>query len=196
MVKVVLLTGIFNCFIFFSLQAQEWPVVYNLKKIRAIELSSVNNKPIHIQPSEKLALFIFLSPECPLCKSYSVVLNKLAEDYAAAVDFFGIIPGKAYSADEVRTYQEKYRINFNLMMDKNKKLSTLLAATITPEVVLLDPEGIIIYRGAIDDWVVDLGKKKLKPEKDYLRTSLQQYTTHMPVLVSQTSPKGCYINEY
>ena len=77
-----------------------------------------------------------------------------------------------------------------------KKLTNYLEATITPEVVLMSEKGKLIYRGAIDDWVTDLGKNKLRPEKEYLRLAVTQYINHQPISIKKTKPKGCYINEY
>jgi hypothetical protein len=52
----------------------------------------------------------------------------------------------------------------------------------------------LIYRGAIDDWVTDLGKNNIRPEKEYLRLAVTQYINHQPISIKK--PKGCYINEY
>ena len=87
-------------------------------------------------------------------------------------------------------------MNFQLFIDPVKKLTNYLEATITPEVVLINETGKLIYRGAIDDWVTDLGKNKIRPEKEYLRLAVAQYINHQPISIKKTKPKGCYINEY
>ena len=112
------------------------------------------------------------------------------------MNFIGIIPGTAYAKKEIHAYSDRYKISFDLLVDKQKKLSQYLEASVTPEVLLIEQNGNLVYRGAIDDWVVNLGKKKLKAEHEYLRTAIQQYLYHQPVLVQRTTPKGCYINDF
>jgi thiol-disulfide isomerase/thioredoxin len=144
-----------------------------------------------------LNLFVFLSPECPLCKNYTTVLNKVTKDFPFdSLIIIGIISGKAYSAEKVNSFKKEFLVDFQLFIDPAKKLTNYLEATITPEAVLINEKGKLIYRGAIDDWVTDLGKNKLRPEKEYLRLAITQYINHQPISIKKTKPKGCYINEY
>ena len=144
-----------------------------------------------------LNLFVFLSPECPLSKNYTIVLNKIIKDFPRdSLITIGIISGKSYSSKEVRLFKKEFSVDFQLFIDPDKKLTNYLEATITPEVVLINEKGKLIYRGAIDDWVIDLGKNKIKPEKEYLRLAVTQYINHQPISIKKTRPKGCYINEY
>jgi hypothetical protein len=53
-----------------------------------------------------------------------------------------------------------YKLEIPVWIDLKKELSNYLQATVTPEVVLLNKKGELIYRGAIDDWVEKLGQKK------------------------------------
>ena len=144
-----------------------------------------------------LNLFVFLSPECPLCKNYTTVLNKISQDFSRdSFVIIGIVSGKSYSTEEVNSFKKEFSVDFQLFIDPAKKLTNYLKATITPEVVLINEKGKLIYRGAIDDWVTDLGKNKLRPEKEYLRLAVTQYINHQPISIKKTKPKGCYINEY
>ena len=144
-----------------------------------------------------LNLFVFLSPECPLCKNYTTVLNKISQDFSRdSFVIIGIVSGKSYSPEEVNSFKKEFSVDFQLFVDPAKKLTNYLKATITPEVVLINEKGKLIYRGAIDDWVTDLGKNKLRPEKEYLRLAVTQYINHQPISIKKTKPKGCYLNEY
>ena len=144
-----------------------------------------------------LNLFVFLSPECPLCKNYTTVLNKISQDFSRdSFVIIVIVSGKSYSPEEVNSFKKEFLVDFQLFIDPAKKLTNYLEATITPEVVLMSEKGKLIYRGAIDDWVTDLGKNKIRPEKEYLRSAITQYINHQPISIKKTKPKGCYINEY
>ena len=83
-----------------------------------------------------------------------------------------------------------------MLIDKEKVLSDYLKATVTPEVFLTNKTGQIVYSGAIDDWVTELGKKALQPQKHYLENAITQYLAGAPIQLSYTAAKGCLINEF
>jgi hypothetical protein len=139
---------------------------------------------------------VFLSPECPLCQNYSLPLNQLQKQYAGKVEFFGVVPGRAYSTAEVLAFTAKYHIAFPVTIDSSKNLSTSLKATITPEVYLLGPKKEILYHGSIDNWIKDLGMQSARPTAFYLRDAIDQTLAHQPVRIPYNKPVGCLINDY
>lgn len=162
-----------------------------------IPLQNINGEKVVVSLHAKpLTLLIFLSPECPLCRNYTLALNNLKKRFAQQVQVVGIVPGTAYEKDAVRNFKKDYNIQFALLSDAGKELTGYMKATITPEVVLISGKGAIIYRGAIDDWMEELGKKKLKPETFYLEDAIKQFIAGEIVTVKTTIPKGCYINEF
>jgi len=183
----------------FAAVAQVTDVHFDLAKIKKISLIDENGQSLPLTKDifKPLNLFVFLSPECPLCKNYTTVLNKISQDFS--LDSFviiGIVSGRSYSPEDVNSFKKEFLVDFQLFIDPAKKLTNYLEATITPEVVLMSEKGKLIYRGAIDDWVTDLGKNKIRPEKEYLRLAVTQYINHQPISIKKTKPKGCYINEY
>jgi peroxiredoxin len=143
-----------------------------------------------------LTLFVFLSPECPLCQNYSKTLKEIRLQYHREVRLYGIIPGKAYSAKEVVAFEKKYNTGFTLLIDKNKQLAKYLNATVTPQAILLNNRLQLVYSGAIDDWAIAPGKKRLKASKYYLEDAIEQSLKLLPVAIAKTNPVGCKINDY
>lgn len=148
------------------------------------------------QVSNKLSLYILLSPECPLSQNYTKTLNQLNSEYQGSVVFTGVVPGKTYSSKEVKRYLSEYKVNFKVVRDRSKHLTEKLHATVTPEVILMDKNENILYRGAIDDWAVSLGKKKISPTIPYLKNAIEQAVNGEQVIVKSTKPVGCLINDY
>lgn len=146
--------------------------------------------------ANKPELFIFLSPECPLCQNYSLVLNKIYRQYGDRVRFYGIIPGKTYAAETIIGFAEKYKIDFPLFIDKALILSHYLKATTTPEVILLNNSHELLYKGAIDNWFMDIGKQRARTTKDFLRQALDQQLGGKTIALKRTKAIGCYINDY
>lgn len=141
-------------------------------------------------------VFIFLSPECPLCQNYTRTLNALNRQYARKVQFYGIIPGKTYTAEAITAFAEKYKINYPLYIDGSLRLSRYLQASATPEAILLDQGNELVYKGAIDNWLVDLGKQRIKATENYLQDAIALALQHELPAIKRTKAVGCLINDF
>jgi hypothetical protein len=194
--KVVLFLAI-GLYVSLRLPAQNDLGYGNLSSYGLFDVNTQKTLHLDKAPSgKKLSLFIFLSPECPLCQNYSTLLNSLRSLYAGQVDQYGIIPGAAYSTKDVRTFEQKYRIIFPLLIDGSKKFTNYLHATVTPEVILLGPKDELLYKGAIDNLLQDLGKRRLKATKNYLQDAIEASLHNKAVPVNQTKAVGCLINDF
>ena len=161
-------------------------------------LDAGNNQSTAIQNMDErqLLLFVFLSPECPLCKNYSPVLNDLQKQFGNQVAFAGIIPGRTYSAATVKAFAKKYNISFPLFIDPVKKLTNYLHAAITPEIIVLNNRYELVYKGAIDNRMKQLGVKRWQATENYLADAVSQYLQHTAVAVKRVKATGCLINDF
>lgn len=168
-----------------------------VNSFRLIDAGSGKTRPLKeiISPSN-LLLFVFLSPECPLCKNYAPVLDSLQRQYSGSITLIGIVPGRTYTITAVNAYTRKYKIHFSVLIDPVKKLSGYLHAAVTPEVILLTPQFELAYRGAIDNRVKQLGVKSWRATENYLSDAISQYLQHAAVAVKRTKPIGCLINDF
>jgi thiol-disulfide isomerase/thioredoxin len=146
--------------------------------------------------TEPLILFVFLSPECPLCKNYMPVLNALQLQYRQTVKMTGIIPGRCYHSATVTAFAKKYKTGFPLLIDPVKKLTNYLHASVTPEVVLLNNNYELVYKGAIDNSVKQLGIKRWQATENYLAYAITQYLQHNSIAVKRIKATGCLINDF
>ena len=149
-----------------------------------------------LKPSAKeLLVLAFLSPECPLCKNYSVKLTGIKNKYAASAEFIGIIPG-SFDAADIREFKKDYIPSWQLLRDTSLQLTNYLEGKVTPEVLVIDnKDGKLIYKGAIDDWVVSLGKTRNRFSNFYLDIALKNFLNHKPS-IPFTKPVGCLINDF
>ena len=109
----------------------------SFSKISSFKLIAVNQQKdtfIYLN-NPSLSLFIFLSPECPLCQNYSKVVNQLNQQFKNQVAIYGIVPGKTYTIKDVIAFKNKYLTTFNLFIDKKQLLTHYLNATVTPQVI-------------------------------------------------------------
>jgi thiol-disulfide isomerase/thioredoxin len=161
--------------------------------LRTIELRTTDDQPFSLSLA-KPAVFVFLSPECPLSKNYAPVLNSLVKKHPG-LSFYGIFPGKAYSAAEIKEFEKEYSISFRLLSDPIMQLTQHFKAKVTPEVFLLNQAGHVLYSGLIDNWAVSLGKKRQVVTHHYLNDAITRFESGKEITVTHTDPVGCLIND-
>ncbi|HMP94962.1 MAG TPA: hypothetical protein PKD90_18930, partial [Phnomibacter sp.] len=81
-------------------------------------------------------------------------------------------------------------------VDSSLMLTNMLQGRVTPEVFLFNTQGKLVYQGAIDNWMTDLGKKKPKANQHYLQQALEATVKGLPVKQPFQKAAGCRINDY
>jgi peroxiredoxin len=160
-----------------------------------VPLRGLDNSEVSINRAENAVTIIyFLSPECPLCINYTLSMRNLEQKFRSdSVRFYGIYSKEWFSTEEVRTYQLRYKLEFEMLLDEGNRLANALGASVTPEVFVYNRTGEKIYSGKIDDWVNDLGKKKLEATKYYLDKAITAAIDSKPMRPNHTMPIGCLI---
>jgi peroxiredoxin len=142
----------------------------------------------------KASVLVFLSPECPLCQSYSLTLNELQHKFAANnIHFYGLVPDKSFSDADVNAFAKQYKITMPLLRDSEQKVTRYTGATITPEVVVVNEKGATVYRGRIDNWAYELGKKRRVITERELLDVLTAISSGKTIKVKKTKAIGCFI---
>jgi thiol-disulfide isomerase/thioredoxin len=147
-------------------------------------------------PGKGFRVYVFLSPECPLCQNYTRTLNQLDQQYAGKIAFYGVVPGKTWKTTDLTAFESKYHIVFPLQIDRDLHLSHSLHATTTPEVILIAADNTVYYQGAIDNWYKMLGQPQNHPTQNYLHDAINSVLRHETPLVRKTTPVGCLINDF
>lgn len=155
--------------------------------------SGVELSPEELWTSE-LTVFLFLSPECPLCENYSATLKVLRSEFdEEEVAFVGIFSGEWYSKEEITTFLARYQPPVTPILDPGFRLQQFFSATVTPEAVVTNDQGEILYQGKIDNWIVSLGKKRTVVNQYYLRDALRSLLEGRNPEIAKTEPIGCFI---
>jgi len=143
-----------------------------------------------------VSIYVFLSPECPLCQNYTRTLNQLEHQYAGKITMVGIVPGKTWKKSDLTAFTTTYHLAFPLQLDSDLKFARSMHATTTPEAILLGADHTVIYQGAIDNWYKALGRAANKPTQNYLQDAIDYTLRHQPPPVKKTEPIGCLINDF
>jgi hypothetical protein len=79
-----------------------------------------------------------------------------------------------------------------VLLDPTGALGHLYDAKTTPHMFIIDPKGILIYNGAIDDRpTTDLAD--VKAARNHLSVALEEATAGKPVSIPTTRPYGCSV---
>lgn len=195
LLHLAVLTG-FLLLMHLSALTQASPGV-NFAALRQVALWSpeTENNVLLLSKGNLTALVLF-SPDCPMCINYTQPLNSLQQQLGSGIQVLGIVPGKTYTDDVVLNFSKLYQLNFPLYVDRQLLLTKLLTGEVTPEVFLFNASGQLVYRGAIDNWLVGLGQKKQKPDQFFLLNAIDQTLSDQVVRVPYVKAQGCILNDY
>src|SRR5271165_1911179 len=135
---------------------------------------------------------------CPYTKKHYVSGNmqSLQKEWTAkGVVWFTVIssaPGKqgyVTDAEENAYLAQMHADPTAVLMDPEGKLGRLYDAKTTPEMYVIDPQGKLIYEGAIDDHPTP-DVSDIKGADNYLNDALSEAMAGKPVAKSYTRPYG------
>jgi hypothetical protein len=92
-----------------------------------------------------------------------------------------------------RTHQKAYEIAWPIALDPGNRIARRVKAKVTPEAIVLDAKGQILYRGRIDDRYQDYGRKRPAPTTQDLRLALIAISKNVMPAPSETQAIGCVI---
>jgi len=140
-----------------------------------------------------VTVLVFLSTECPLCNRSIPDLNALAARHGGRVRFLAVNPERDRTAGEVLRHDREYALSFPTLLDPEQALARAAGATVTPEAVVLNADGAVLYRGRLDDRAADFGKARARPRREDLRIAVDEALAGSPISVPETPVLGCYI---
>jgi peroxiredoxin len=143
----------------------------------------------------------WLNYGCPYVKKHynSQNMQNLQAEYGdRGVKWLAIVssaPGKQgyYEPDAMNEMSEKKgQKALAVLLDPTGRVGRLYNAQTTPQMVIIDPEGTLLYNGAIDD-KPSSRPASLEGAHNYLAAALDEALAGQPVSVPTTKPYGCSV---
>lgn len=101
---------------------------------------------------ERTTAYVFMSRTCPYCTMYQGRLAALAKAYKEkGVDFVMVYPTRATPQEQKVAYHKGAGFHAAFVNDAKASIAGALKIKKTPEVVLVNKHGEIVFRGGIDD---------------------------------------------
>jgi peroxiredoxin len=148
-----------------------------------------------------LVVLEWFNPGCPFVRA-SHTRGTLAET-ASQHEKEGVVwlavnsaaPGKqGYGTDANRAAAKDYRMDYPVLLDPSGRVGRAYGATNTPGMFVIDREGRLAYRGAIDN---SPDGERQAPQGgalvDYVSSALADLTAGRPVRYPETRQYGCSV---
>ena len=166
-------------------------------QVDSFSLSSIDGSKLTVEPVEptdktELTVLFFSGIECPLAKLYAPRVASLAKEYSKSTRFFGISSNQQDSAEEFKQFVVEHKIEFPCGKDFNNVVADQYQVKRTPEVIVLDREFEIRYRGRIDDqYSPGIARNSFKRQD--LKIAIDELLAGKNVSQPKTDPEGCLL---
>jgi len=162
----------------------------------------LQGKPVRLSDYRgKFVVLEWTNPECPYVRRHydSGNMPELQKELGAKDVIWLTVNSTNQSSSEFKTPQEmskwmsqKGAAPKATLIDKDSKIGKLYSARTTPHMYIVDPQGKLIYAGAIDDkrWASTADTKNAH---NHVRAALGEAMAGKPVSVAATSPYGCTV---
>jgi peroxiredoxin len=169
-------------------------IAADIAKIKSTQLQPVHGPAQSWDDTASLHVFYFLGAECPVARLYATRIQSLAEKLKSNdVRFIGISSNLQDSKADLQKLAKELEIHFPIIRDHDQALARLFQATRTAEVIVLDREAQVRYRGRVDDQYAP-GVKRSTSSSNELQLAIDELLANKPVSVPSTMPVGCLIS--
>jgi peroxiredoxin/mono/diheme cytochrome c family protein len=148
----------------------------------------------------RIVVLAFLGVDCPLARLYAPRLGELARRYEGkGVVFMGVDANRQDSLTAISAFAKDRQICFPILKDLRQRIANQVGVKRTPEVVVLDRDRRIRYRGRIDDQFgfVPTNRavvyRKVSVEKRDLEAAIDDLLATKKVATPETKAAGCLI---
>lgn len=142
-----------------------------------------------MKPPAKLHVYLFLQAECPCVYTHKDSFRTLLKKYSGKVDFIAVFEGKNDSRPQMERLLNELEWKMPYKKDDNQRLARLYKPVVSTDCIVTDEKGSVVYRGAIDDGVKNMGMIK----NFYLKEVLEALSTHKKAPYSYVAGTGCLL---
>src|SRR5947199_959851 len=149
----------------------------------------------------KYVVLEWFNPECPFVKKHygSDNMQKLQQEYTGKGVVWLTVDSNApgsegnITADQAKKIMDSWKTKQTaLVLDPESKIAKLYGAKNTPNIVIVGPDGKIVYEGAIDSKATP-NPADIPTSTNYVKAALDEALGGKPVSNAQTRPYGCSV---
>lgn len=177
-----------------DLPAPPIPIGTKVTSLRFIDIRGLDRNLRELGDYQAV-VFVFTTKSCPLVRKSFPKLVALYEAYRERkVVFVAVNAGPEDTVREMAAQAVDFQVPFFFVKDADHSAVQSLGVQRTPEVVLLDHENTIRYRGRIDDQL-RIGGTRPQATREDLKEAIEEVLAGKPVSVPETEVDGCLITQ-
>jgi hypothetical protein len=164
--------------------------------LKSLELPGLSGETI--RPADAgdgpFAAIVFVTTDCPIANAFQPELRRLearARELGGQFTLVHVVPDLTEEA--ARNHGREFAISAPVVIDREHTLVKATGAEMTPEAVLVNQAGEIVYRGRISNLFVTFGKRRSEATEHDLRDAMEAVSAGQPVKQARTEALGCYI---
>lgn len=159
----------------------------------SVSLRDIRGSDIVWNDTSKLRVYAFLGCDCPVAKLYARRLEELSKRFSArGVEWVGVISNPQDSIDDIEHFANEIEVTFPFIKDSDQSLADSWKISRTAEVVLVNPQNDVLYRGRVDDQYAP-GITRSKTTREDLALAIDSALEGDIPEIAVTEPVGCKI---
>ncbi|MEM9068470.1 MAG: redoxin domain-containing protein [Myxococcota bacterium] len=140
----------------------------------------------------KIVVLEWINPQCPYVQRH--YRSETMRDIATAfpedqVAWLAVDSSHFVTAEDSAAWREEHNLPYPILQDADGAVGGQYNATTTPNMYVVDAQGVLRYRGAIDD---DPRGRNDEP-RNYVREAVQALVDGGQPSVAETEPYGCSV---
>ncbi len=165
------------------------------ERVADLAFRDIDGKPASLSaPAGSLgAVLVVRDAACQVSQRYSTRLAELEQEYGTKGFKFIYVDISPHGAKDARRDAEQNGLKGRVVLDTDRRIIDALRANSSTDVFLIDTQGTLRYRGAIDDQY-GIGYSKDKPGNSWLRNSLNQLIDKKSIAIDSTPATGCALD--
>lgn len=168
------------------------PATHNMQLNQLISnfsLPDLNGKVHQLEQYRgKIVIVNFWSCECPHSERTDKSIMSMVVQWKEDVELITIASNRNEKVEEIKNVSEARRIP-NVWLDADCEAANLFEAITTPHVFVIDRDGILRYRGAVDD----VRFRQKTPTRFYLDEAVEALLAGRLPEIQETPAYGCAI---
>ncbi len=153
------------------------------------ELRSLQGQPVRLSDFRgRIVILDFWSCECPHSERTDRALSAMLVQWAEEVVMLAVASNHSESLECIRESARVRRLS-TILLDADHVVADLYGAQTTPHVFVIDRQGILRYRGAVDDVTF----RHRQPERFFLDEAVEALLDGRLPSQAETPAYGCSI---
>lgn len=145
----------------------------------------------------KASVLLFVTTDCPIANRFAKEYRRIYDDFRGrGIGFILVYVDPSSNIEAIKKHRREYSLgNFVACFDEQHQVVKAVGAGVTPEAVVIAPDGTMKYRGRINSQYEEHGRPKGSKVRQDLREAILEVMAGKSVSMPEIPAVGCPIPE-